>query len=116
VDPIVEYLWFLVIGGLCLSQLRRFGPLRYFTRKYGSLREFVECDLCLGSWFFMVLCLVLDFRINFTRADSLWARGVDVFLTGIVTAYVLAVVKAGLPELALQVNYGEEEIDHAEED
>lgn len=100
-DPIIEYCCFLVIGALCLRQIRQFGPIRNLTDNHAALKKFVECDLCLGSWFLMGLSLLWGLRIEFIVEPSRVLDMVDVFLTGVVSAYVLHIVKLGLREFLL---------------
>lgn len=110
-DPIVEYGLFLGVGGLCLRQVQKFGPTRRLVKRFPGLAEFVECDLCLGSWLFMGLSLLWELRIRFVAEELRLLQLANVFFTGVVTAYAFHIVKLGLTQYALFVDWTKEEID-----
>ena len=100
-DPILRFGVFLAIGGLILRQVRKFGPTVALCRKMPGLREFVECDLCIGSWLFMGLAPIMDVVVRVSPLENWLGDLANIGVTGMVSAFSLMIVKSGLAQYVL---------------
>lgn len=100
-DPIIWYAIFLAIGGLILRQIRKFGLTVWLCERNPRLEEFVECDLCIGSWLYMGLALLMGVELKVSPLVSLLGKVANIGVTGMVSAFVLMVLKEGISHYTL---------------
>lgn len=86
-----ELLVFLGIGKLFLYLFQKSPIPRYFK---GTLKELVECDLCLGFWIYLVLGVMLHQDID----EKIKNKIVSKLATASVSTFVMHLLSIGWRE------------------
>lgn|GEM_PF-4576334 len=91
---LVDLFVYLAVGRLLIWLLQVAGPLRLVWGLNSYLKEFSECDLCLGFWVYLVLGLCRGQLTIF----GLWAWWLEVVVLAAVATFTMHVMAIGFKE------------------
>jgi len=98
-----DYFIFLVFGKVAIFFLQTFPPLRKIKWKF--LQEALDCDLCCGTWVYIVLAFI--FGVNVAPKKGI----VPKILTGASSSLLVHLVSIGCKEKwqTVNISYNSEE-------
>jgi hypothetical protein len=96
---VLYYFGYLLVGKLLIWLIQIFPPLHWFIeRRKGLFRKYLEelfgCDLCLGTWVYFFLALVMQETI-LTLDYNIFTVIFSYFLTGVISAFVMHLITIG---------------------
>ena len=89
-----DYALYAIAGRILIYLLQTNGitqELKRYTSEDGLLREFIECDLCVGFWVY----LFLAFTLKKTIEIGVWPRFVENIVLAGTTTLVIHLFRLG---------------------